>query len=326
MSNELDNFIKELHKEARIRKRGFSPSKANVYPSNDKIASKIEVFFKLGYNIKSDTPKKIRQGSRLDSKEFRELVTNLLFDENILNDDTQINKNDSASTLEEVPLFSGEQGTDALAFFYKHYHNLEHEVHEGHVALHDPELYVQLHAEGAFERGKIRSFKAVFDDRRAMLAEALALPENAMEHPEIKRLLAASLTEQGKWTAHVLGRENTSAPAPLFLPEKAPVLWNRDTPVRDVPDFIKEHYQPWLRDDGSGIVRTDLKQLDPDLYEALNGYLKNYKLPDDCPVPPLKVRNSYLLAQMEQGEGNWAEQLKELDRLRSVKERRRQRE
>lgn len=72
------------------------------------------------------------------------------------------------------------------------------------------------------------------------------------------------------------------------LPKEAPAIWRTAKRSGDnPPDFIKRHYEPWLRQDGTGLTRPDIKRLDPSLYTALANWLRKpeNQLPDDCPVP-----------------------------------------
>lgn len=70
------------------------------------------------------------------------------------------------------------------------------------------------------------------------------------------------------------------------LPKVAPAIWKTDKLPDDTPpDFIKRHYGEWLRADMTGLTRPDLRRLDPTIYMALTNFLRNNKLPADCPLP-----------------------------------------
>lgn len=70
------------------------------------------------------------------------------------------------------------------------------------------------------------------------------------------------------------------------LPKVAPATWKNDKLRGDTPpDFIKRHYGQWLREDATGLTRPDLRRLDPTIYMALTNFMRNHKLPSDCPLP-----------------------------------------
>lgn len=67
------------------------------------------------------------------------------------------------------------------------------------------------------------------------------------------------------------------APALPLLPEKAPELWSEREGRKENPvAFIRRVYAPWLK---RGLVRSDLRALDPPLYQALAVWM--YRHPDD---------------------------------------------
>lgn len=270
MYETLHDLIEDIHKESRIKKRNFSPSKNDVYPSSDEIASKIEIYFNLGYNINPRTIKSIRNNSRLNMRDFSDFIIKKLTDENILDNTTQTDGIFDVSALDEIPLFSSVHDIKALDFFHTHYHNLGRDVHEGHIAFHDPALHIQLRADGAFERGEIRAFKAVVDEGHAAIAKALALPEYALHRSEVRQLLAVSLSEQepqaaqGTWVQRIQS-ENTPSLAVPPLPDKAPRLWKDREKGETRPDFIQSTYGIWLGAD----VPED-KQFSRGLYDALD--------------------------------------------------------
>ncbi|WP_426030922.1 hypothetical protein [Caulobacter sp. DWP3-1-3b2] len=73
------------------------------------------------------------------------------------------------------------------------------------------------------------------------------------------------------------------------LPSNAPALWiSEKKPGDSPPAFIKRHYAPWL---GKGLARPDIKRLDPQLYVALNNWLRNNEMPADLDLPTLKEKN-----------------------------------
>jgi hypothetical protein len=77
-------------------------------------------------------------------------------------------------------------------------------------------------------------------------------------------------------------------PERIALPMEPPALWKRDKLRRDTaPEFIKRHYGQYLRADGTGLSRPDIKRLDPQLYTSMTYWLhrNGNKLPDDCPLP-----------------------------------------
>lgn len=83
-------------------------------------------------------------------------------------------------------------------------------------------------------------------------------------------------------------QKTTSVSEPSRIPAKAPAVWKQSKQKGDTPPkFIIRHYRPWLRGDGTGLTRPDIKRLDPSLYTALANWLRKSenKLPDDCPVP-----------------------------------------
>jgi hypothetical protein len=82
------------------------------------------------------------------------------------------------------------------------------------------------------------------------------------------------------------------------LPDVAPATWRDDKQHGDAPpDFIKRHYGTWLRVDGSGLTRPDIKRLDASLYAALAYWLKSNELPQDCPIPKKSEINDLKLAE-----------------------------
>lgn len=54
-----------------------------------------------------------------------------------------------------------------------------------------------------------------------------------------------------------------------------------ETPV----SFIRRVYGAWLRADGFGLTRADIRKLDQKLYMALSNWLRHDALPPDCPLP-----------------------------------------
>jgi hypothetical protein len=62
--------------------------------------------------------------------------------------------------------------------------------------------------------------------------------------------------------------------ASIRLPAKAPALWERNRVANEPPTaFIKRHYAPWL---GKGLLRSDIRRLDPVLYAAMNVWLSRH--------------------------------------------------
>jgi len=58
------------------------------------------------------------------------------------------------------------------------------------------------------------------------------------------------------------------------------------------PQFIQKFYKEWLKEDGSGLHRSDLSELDPKLSKAVDNWLTNHNFqwPDDCPLPDRKQK------------------------------------
>lgn len=75
----------------------------------------------------------------------------------------------------------------------------------------------------------------------------------------------------------------------LDIPKKAPAKWRHDRQgQQSAPDFIKQHYGKWLRQDATGLSRRDIRRLDPDLYVSLTNWLTTHRvLPADCPLPTI---------------------------------------
>jgi|GEM_PF-4733292 len=88
----------------------------------------------------------------------------------------------------------------------------------------------------------------------------------------------------------------------MELPSVAPALWTQDRLRSDTPpDFIKRHYEPWL---GKGLARSDIRRLDPNLYESLANWLRKNQMPEDMDLPTLKERNDRWVQRFEEGDLN----------------------
>lgn len=144
----------------------------------------------------------------------------------------------------------------------------------------------------------------------ALIQNTLAQACEAANYPEARRatllneVLDALLVHDRdpklpKTWAEKLGTERTptSALGRAPLPASPPATWREDKQPGDTPpDFIKRHYGQWLRHDGLGLSRPDLKHLDQPLYMALNNWLrpkangKSNTLPEDCPLPTVSER------------------------------------
>jgi hypothetical protein len=105
--------------------------------------------------------------------------------------------------------------------------------------------------------------------------------------PQIIDVLLNQNQDPQLWTEKVQKTRPTPPPH-LPLPEKATATWQSDKQPGDTPpDFIKRHYTPWLRADGLGLTRADIRRLDEPLYTGLANWLRKNKLPEDCPIPKL---------------------------------------
>lgn len=113
---------------------------------------------------------------------------------------------------------------------------------------------------------------------------------------------------QGSWSAGIRAeRAALSGEMQLTLPERAPAIWKDDKLDGDSPpDFIKRHYGPWLRDDGTGLTRPDIKRLDRTLYVAIANWLQKdgNAFPSDCPVPTKSEAIDLELARHSDGQGS----------------------
>jgi hypothetical protein len=124
------------------------------------------------------------------------------------------------------------------------------------------------------------------------LFEEVNFPVEERE-PFVARTMAALFEYQtqskGTWSERLLaerGPERQSSSG--LLPDVAPATWKTDKRAGDTPpDFIKRHYGPWLRADGTGLTRPDVKRLDRSLYTAITNWLQKdgNALPANCPVP-----------------------------------------
>lgn len=82
------------------------------------------------------------------------------------------------------------------------------------------------------------------------------------------------------------------------LPSEAPELWRkRDLNRREnAALFIRRVYAPWL---GRGLKRSDLAELDRDLYKALSVWISRH--PDDpivAQLPPLRANLDEVMAHL----------------------------
>ncbi|WMS45342.1 hypothetical protein RDV64_23500 (plasmid) [Acuticoccus sp. MNP-M23] len=86
---------------------------------------------------------------------------------------------------------------------------------------------------------------------------------------------------------------------PVSLPSKAPALWSSDKRHGQTPpNFIKQHYAPWL---GRGLGRADILKLDPQLYQAYSNWLRKNDPPADLYLPTQKERTDEWLDKVTQG-------------------------
>lgn len=135
-------------------------------------------------------------------------------------------------------------------------------------------------------------------------------------------MLEVSVKPSGLWSGQIASRRSQPAPIAeaLATPDYAPAIWKTDKLPGDTPpDFIMRHYGAWLRVDGAGLTRPDVKRLDPTLYMALANWLRANELPDDCPLPTKSQVVDSLLAQSE---NRAPRSTHELWRIQSAKRRR----
>lgn len=128
-------------------------------------------------------------------------------------------------------------------------------------------------------------------------AIAALLDDAKRQTPTLARRILDEYRSERDWTI----RSTEITPD---LPKEAPALWS-DRKKTDPetgrplalavdpqtgrswkpPGFIRHYYGPWLREDGTGLTRPDLKRFDPQLYTALTNWLRTNELPADCPLP-----------------------------------------
>lgn len=112
---------------------------------------------------------------------------------------------------------------------------------------------------------------------------------------------------EGPWSAGIRVERQALLSAPsAALPEKAPAIWKADKMADDSPpDFIKRHYGAWLREDGTGLTRPDVKRLDRSLYIAIANWLQKdgNSFPPDCPLP---TKSEVIDRELERSQGKAA--------------------
>jgi hypothetical protein len=116
--------------------------------------------------------------------------------------------------------------------------------------------------------------------------------------------------------------KNETDNRPSELPVTAPQTWIHDREAgENAPDFIKRVYEPWL---GKGLARTNINQLDPQLYLAFNRWLSRpgNTLPDDLDLPTRKEVNDRIVADVMRGDPVGEHTLKEASRISSALQRR----
>ena len=84
-------------------------------------------------------------------------------------------------------------------------------------------------------------------------------------------------------------------------PEVAPAKWYAHKDKMSVEDFLRAYWRPWLRENGLGIVTSEIRQLDAALgYELTKDAVRKF-LPPDVRVPLLKERNETILHGIAEG-------------------------
>lgn len=176
--------------------------------------------------------------------------------------------------------------SECLRTLEEHYEN--HPLAESDYS--NVENYIQLEYDDAVER--VSNYAARSGDS---IQSKPPVDPSKLSRSEKNKLLDKFAAENpGKPIsayAALLFPENEieAAPREAPLPASAPALWATDKQPSDTPpDFIKRHYEPWL---GKGFARPNIKQLDPQLYTALNNWLRNNEMPADLDLPTLKEKN-----------------------------------
>lgn len=109
---------------------------------------------------------------------------------------------------------------------------------------------------------------------------------------------------EGPWSAGIRVERQALLSAPAAaLPEQAPAIWKLDKKADDSPPaFIKRHYGPWLREDGTGLTRPAIKRLDRSLYTAITNWLQKdgNSFPPDCPLP---TKSEVIDRELERSQG-----------------------
>jgi hypothetical protein len=114
---------------------------------------------------------------------------------------------------------------------------------------------------------------------------------------DLPRRSSASFAIDGGQAAEPVPYES----AVVSPPETAPAKWYSHKDKMSVEEFLRAYWRPWLREDGLGVVTSEIRQLDAALgYELTKDAVRKF-LPPDIKVPLLKERNETILHGIAEG-------------------------
>ena len=298
MFDKWVEIIDDIESKVFRRRRGFNVTK-------DSVALIFENKLNFDYNSSINNSLILSKSASAGKISFFIQLLLILHRGGFLEDDDALNRVILSKILDEatmpnlndVPLFGAEGNITALEF-YRQYYPVS-KTHEGHIELHDPDLAKALGVEGAYDNGAVRSLKQVVEERKALIAMILQLPEEIFSESGIVSKIAAALGD------NVESKEHRVADAEVVRVKetgKKPAVgsWvKRVVEIPPLPDKAPARWKElWEATDGEGEEERNHRGETKSEFEARRA---QERLPSDSPVTFIRRHYSEFLGPAGRG-------------------------